>query len=240
MDSNILSTIPLFSSLKNDLLEEIASSLAIRNYPRDQIIFHQGDPGSTLYIITSGQVKITMISPHGEEVLLAILTENECFGELAIFDGEERSATATAMTPTETVCLQQDPFLDILFKHPEMVRDILAVLCKRLRQADAFVQDTIFMNVRSRLAKRLIQLSHQHGIETEHGIVIGLNITQQDIADNIGASRVAVNKELGILQDTDIIHINRKQITILLRQLPHILPISCIQNRQTTTNFLIQ
>jgi len=216
VDVSVLSSIPLFSSLKDDFVNDIAQSLSVRNYRQNQVVFHQGDPGSTLFIITSGQVKITISNQHGEEVLLAILGENECFGEISVFDGMER--TATAMTTAETVCLHRDQFLDIVMKHPQMATDVFAALSRRLRQADIFVQDAIFMNIRSRLAKKLVELADQYGQKTDRGIVIDLNITQQELADAIGASRVAVNIELGILQESSIIDINRKQITVLLPQ----------------------
>ncbi|MDD5093849.1 MAG: Crp/Fnr family transcriptional regulator [Dehalococcoidia bacterium] len=215
LDMNLLAKVPFFAPLSPDQLAELATKLTTRDYRRGEVIFHQGDPGSVLYIIKTGQVKISANSADGGEVILAILTDDDIFGELSLLDGGDRSATATAMQPTQTLSLQRDAFLDTLATNRGLVSYILALLTHRLRRSDLLLQDAIFLNLPARLAKRLLELSQTHGRETEEGIIIDLRVTQQDLSDSVGASRVAVNKQLGLYQAKGVIRISRQKITII-------------------------
>lgn len=214
-EENLLARVPLFTSLKPAYLAELAGKLAIRNYRRGEIIFHKDDPGSTLYIIKNGQVKITTASPEGEEVILAILTDSDFFGELSLLDGMPRSASASAMEITQTLTLDRRDFLDIIGKHTELVGDILSALSERLRRTDLLLEDAVFLDLPARLAKRLLELGGKHGVETDKGLEIDLRLTQQDLANTVGASRVAVNKLLGLFQDKKLICIDKQRIIIL-------------------------
>ncbi len=214
-ETALLAEVPLFAALKSPQLAELTSKLTPRNYRRGETIFHKDDPGSTLYIIETGQVKIATASPEGEEVILAILTDSDFFGELSLLDGKARSATATAMEATQALTLHRSDFLEVIGKRPEMVSDILAALSDRLRCADLLLEDAIFLDLPARLAKRLLELAEKHGLETENGLEIHLRLTQQDLANAVGASRVAVNKLLGIFQDKGLVSIDKKRITIL-------------------------
>ena len=214
-DVTLLAQVPLFASLSPDQLAELTSKLTARSYRRGQDIFHQGDPGSVMYMIRSGQVKISTSSLEGEEAILAILTSNDFFGELSLLDGKERSASATAMAPTEVLALDRSDFLEVLRKNPQMAGDVLAALSDRLRRTDVMVEDVVFLDLATRLAKRLLELAEKHGVQTDSGLEIDLRVTQQDLADVVGASRVAVNKQLGLYQDEGILHVGRQCITLL-------------------------
>jgi CRP/FNR family cyclic AMP-dependent transcriptional regulator len=211
---DFLSRVPLFASSNPVNLSEIAHRLTTRNYRRGEVIFHQDDPGSALHVIKRGQVKINTISPEGEEAILAILTEGDFFGELSLLDGKPRSANAVAMEATQTLALQRQDFLDILVKHREMVGDILASLAERLRNADHLLEDTVFLSLPARLAKRLLDLAEKHGIKTDKGLEIDLHLTQQELAAALGVSRVALNKQLGLLQDRGLVSIETRRIII--------------------------
>jgi len=212
---NLLAKIPIFTSLKPAYLTELVTKLTIRHYRRGETIFHKDDPGSTLYIIKSGQVKIATASPEGEEVILAILTDSDFFGELSLLDNRPRSATAIAMVDTKVLTLHRDNFLDVIGKHPGLAGDMLAALSHRLRHTNVLLEDAIFLDLSARLCRRLLELSEKHGLETKRGIEIDLRLTQQDLANFVGASRVAINKLLGAFQDQGLICIDKKRITIL-------------------------
>jgi len=212
---NLLAKVPIFSSLKPAYLTELVTKLTARHYRRGETIFHKDDPGSTLYIIKSGQVKIATASLEGEEVILAILTDSDFFGELSLLDGRPRSATAIAMVETRVSTLQRDAFLDVIGKHPGLAGDMLAALSDRLRRTNVLLEDAIFLDLSARLRRRLLELSEKHGLETARGIEIDLRLTQQDLANFVGASRVAINKLLGVFQDKGLICIDKKRIIIL-------------------------
>jgi CRP/FNR family transcriptional regulator/CRP/FNR family cyclic AMP-dependent transcriptional regulator len=212
---SLLRQVPLFASVQPDWLNELANRLTPRNYKRGETIFHKDDPGASLYIISSGQVKIATTSPEGEEVILAILTEGGFFGELSLLDGRTRSASATAMEATQTLTLHRADLLEAIGKRPEMASDLLAALSDRLRRTDLLLEDAIFLDLPARLAKRLLELGEEHGIRTEQGLEIELRLTQQDLANFVGASRVAVNKLLGVFQDKGLIKLDKHKLIIL-------------------------
>jgi len=211
---DFLSRVPLFASSNPAHLSEIAHRLTTRNYRRSEVIFHQDDPGSALHVIKKGQVKINTLSPEGEEAILAILTDGDFFGELSLLDGKPRSANAVAMEATQTLALQRQDFLDILGKHREMVGDILVSLADRLRNTDHLLEDAVFLSLPARLAKRLLDLAEKHGVKTDKGLEIDLNLTQQELAAALGVSRVALNKQLGLLQDEGLVSIETRRIII--------------------------
>jgi len=214
IDVELLSEIPLFSSLDPEGLVELTGMLVPKEYRRNEVIFHQGDPGSALHIIESGQVKIVGFSELGNEVILAILVDNDFFGELSLFDGEERSATAISMMPTRTLSLHRDDFLKIVAEYPGLAIHVMSLLGNRLRQADSMIKDAAFLSLSSRLAKQLISLAEQFGRQIDEGLLIDLRITQQDLADALGASRVAINRQLGVYQDRGFILLRNKQIIL--------------------------
>ncbi len=209
-----LKQIPLFTSLTAEHLADLATKLGTRNYKAGETIFHKDDPGSVLYVIKGGQVKIATASAEGDEVILAILTDGDFFGELSLLDESPRSASAIAMAPTQAMVLQRKDFVDFLTRYPEIVGDILAALSRRLRGTDSLVEDVIFLDLPARLAKRLLQLANTHGIKTQEGLEINLKLTQQDIADLVGATRVAVNKQLRLYQKMGVINLSRNRIII--------------------------
>jgi len=213
-DADFLGRVPLFASSQPVHLSEIVQKLTTRNYRRGEVIFHQDDPGSALHIIKKGQVKINTMSTEGEEAILAILTDGDFFGELSLLDDKPRSANAVAMEITQTLALQRQEFMDILGRHPEMVSDILASLADRLRNTDHLLEDALFLDLPARLAKRLLDLAEKHGIRTEKGLEIDLRLTQQELAAALGVSRVALNKQLGLLQDRGLVSIETRRIII--------------------------
>ena len=209
-----LEKVPLFASLELDDYAALAGLTKINKYRKGDTIFHQEDPGSTLYIIISGQVKITIDSSEGGEAILAILTEGDFFGELSLLDQEPRSANVVTMLDTQTLVLHRQDFLDFLNARHELVVDMLAALSRRLRAADNSIQDAIFLDLPARLAKRLLELGQRHGEKTDMGLEIGLRLTQQDIADLVGASRVAVNKQLKLFRNEGLIDIDKQHFII--------------------------
>jgi CRP/FNR family transcriptional regulator, cyclic AMP receptor protein len=213
-DAAFLARVPLFASLRPALLDELAGKLTPKSYRRGEVIFHQDDPGSAMHIVKSGQVKIATTSPEGEEVIMAILKDSDFFGELSLLDDKPRSANAVAMEATQTLTLRRGDFMDMLGHHPEMVSGVLTSLSERLRRTDQLLEDAVFLDLPTRLSKRLLELAQRHGVKTDKGLEIDLRLTQQDLAAALGVTRVALNKHLGRLQDEDLISLESKRIII--------------------------
>ncbi len=214
-ETTLLAQIPLFAALESAHLAELASKLTLRNYELGTTIFHKDDRGSTLFIIRNGQVKISAPSPEGEEVILAIMTDGDFFGELSILDLKPRSATATAMETTSAYTLDREDFLDVVRKEPELAIETLAALSERLRRTNLLLEDAFFLDLPTRMVKRLLEYPKSHGRETDRGLKIDMLLTQDDLSSVVGASRKSVNRLLDEFQSQDLISIDKKNIYIL-------------------------
>ncbi len=211
----VLRSIPLFAGLGQEDLTRLAGSLIRRRYPRGQAIFHKGDEGGSLYILQSGRVKVVIPSSQGEEMILAILSAGEILGELSLIDGKPRSATVETLEETEVLCLRRDDFLGFLASRFDAVLRVLEVLSRRLRDTDALLAETHFLDITSRLAKKILDLGKLFGAEEAGRIRIPLRVTQKDLASMVGATRESVNKQLRWLREEGLVLLDGGHLTIL-------------------------
>lgn len=209
-----LRRVPLFGSLNEQQIRDIARAARRHRYDRDQVVFYQGDAGDTFYVILSGEVKVSLSSAEGQEAILVMLEAGESFGEFALLDEQPRSATIEATRPTEVLALRKDDFHRLIRQSPEIALELLRVMTRRLRDTDQLVEDTAFLDVAERLAKKLLQLMEQHGRKAAAGIELDIQLTQQDLAAMIGATRESVNKQLGAFRDRGIVTVDRQRITV--------------------------
>ena len=214
----ILRRVPLFAGLSDQELETLAGSLGRRTFAKGMIIFHKGGLGRSLYIIESGQVRIFSLSETGQEISINIYGPGELFGELAILDGLPRSAGAMAMERTVTLTLYRDDFLRCLETCPRMVKDIVAVLSRRLRYTTAYAETLAFLDVYGRVAAKLLELADRYGVAKAGAEQIELHLTQAELASWVVASRESVNKVLGTFRDQGLIQLEGQTITILDRE----------------------
>ena len=199
----------------------------MRRFGPHQIIFHLGDPAGLLYIITSGKIKISHASSDGQEAVLAILGEGDFFGELALLDDSPRSATAEAIEPTETLTLHRDDFLNFLDNNPLFARHVLHILAIRIRHLNSQISDIFFLDLPARLARTLLLLAEQHGRPVEKGTVIEISLTQTDLAEMTGATRVSINKALGRFRRANWVVVDGRRLTIVDPEaLKHLIQIS--------------
>jgi CRP/FNR family transcriptional regulator, cyclic AMP receptor protein len=207
--------VSLFSTLDPEALRELASAARRRGFRSGEVIFHRDDPGQVLYVIREGKVKICINSPDGHEVVLAVFGPGDYFGELALLDGQPRSASAVAIDLVEVYALQRSDFINIVIHHPRIAIQVMNVLSQRLRQTDAMIEDLLFLDVHGRVAKKLLDLADLHGVRTPDGIRIDMKLTQSDLAALVGASRESVNKVLGYFVDKRFVSTEKRKITIL-------------------------
>jgi len=212
---DLLLNVVLFRGMPRPMLRELAAKLRPVRYRAHTDIFHEGDEGATLYIVLNGAVKIFIPSLDGREVVLAVHRKYDLLGEMSLLDDHPRSASATTIEDTEAVSLSRHDFLSVLDRHPEAQRAIIDVLVARLRATNQSIQDAYLLDVPGRLARRLLTIAEEHGEETDEGVDIGLRVSQQELANMIGASRVAVNKQLQQWRKQGIVDVNRQRVTIL-------------------------
>jgi CRP/FNR family transcriptional regulator/CRP/FNR family cyclic AMP-dependent transcriptional regulator len=210
-----LQLVPFFNNLQDDQAKNLSKRLIKRRFGADQIIFHHGDPGGLLYIIIKGKVKITHSNLDGQEAMLAIFGVGDFFGELALLDDSPRSATAEALEETETLTLHREEFIRYLTENTDFARHVLHTLAHHIRRLNNQISDIFFLDLPARLARQLLQLAAQHGRETEDGVLIELSLTQTDLAEMTGATRVSINKALGRFRRANWVKTGGRKFTIL-------------------------
>ncbi|MBO0780781.1 MAG: Crp/Fnr family transcriptional regulator [Ktedonobacteraceae bacterium] len=213
-DATYLKQVDIFVNLNDEEIQELMSVAKRRAFRAGEVIFHRDDPGQVLYVIKEGKVKISIISPDGQEISLVVFGKGDCFGELALLDGEPRSADAIAIERVECYTLQRADFHKAIMKNPKIGIQVLEVLSRRLRKTDRQVEDLIFLDVYGRVAKKLLELSEEHGVKVSDGTLIDVRLTQQELASMVGASRESVNKVMGYFTEKQYISKDRHRITI--------------------------
>lgn len=195
----------LFAELDDRELGAIAAVAKTRRYAKDDVVFHADEIGDVFCIIREGQVKVTMISPEGKEIILNTLGAGEFFGEMSLLDEQPRSATIIAIEPLEVVTIWRSDFLQILEENFSITRKILAELSKRLRQMSTRIESLATMDVYGRLARFFIDLADKQGKTLENGFVAVTRPTHQAIANTIGTSRETVSRLLHDLMRQDLL-----------------------------------
>ena len=210
-----LAAIPFFAGLDAAALERLTGSMRTRRFRRGEVIFHVGDPGDALFVIVSGDVKISLPSETGDEAILATLRPGDVFGELALLDGAPRSASATALGPTETVVLPRDRFRELIAQEAGVRDALLAAIAGELRRLTRHVEELHFLDITGRLAARLVRLAEEGGTATSDGAIrLRANLTQADLAAMVGCTRQSVNKLLGQFTDDGLLRLEREGIVI--------------------------
>jgi CRP/FNR family transcriptional regulator len=205
----------LFAKVDDEILALCASSLRIRRYRKNETIFHQGDPGDSLYIIESGSVKIVLPSPEGEEgAIIATLSRADFFGELALLDGAPHSATAVAIEPTEALVLRRDRFDELVETEPALRRALFASLVMELRRLTGHVEELHFLDLPGRLASRIVRLARESQPDATTNVRLDWPFTQSDLAAMIGGTRQTVNRLLADMTAQDLVRLERDALII--------------------------
>ncbi len=211
--ADVLSQIPIFSALGDEDRMSLAERIDRQSFPKGSVLFRRGEPGNALYIIIRGQIRIFASTRQGNEITLALLGAGEFFGEMALLDGQSRSANAEATEETELHFLDRDNFFSFLMNKESALRAILCALSQRLRTTDDLLTEAYFLQISHRLARKLVELYEK--VATEEGAPQPIGITQLELAGMIGATRESVNKELNALRKKGLVQTSRNRITIL-------------------------
>ena len=178
------------------------------------ILFKEGDEGEHLYVIIEGKLKLGTSSGDGRENLLSILGPGEMFGELSLFDPGPRTSTATAVTDARLLSLSHEKVLPWLKQNPEVSLQLLTRLSQRLRRTNEAVGDLVFSDVPGRVAKALIDLGDRFGKSTDEGLLVNHDLTQEELAQLVGASRETVNKALADFAGSDWLKLDGRSVLI--------------------------
>jgi len=215
VDNDVLRQSPLFSALDDEAATALRASMSETRLRRGEVLFHEGDEGDKLYIVTEGKVKLGRTSSDGRENLLAIQGPGQMFGELSLFDPGPRSATVTAVTDATFSSLSHEDLLRWLDGRPAVARGLLAQLAGRLRKANDVVADLVFSDVPGRVAKALLDLATKFGVEAEDGLRVTHDLTQEELAQLVGASRETVNKALADFASRGWLRLEARAVLLL-------------------------
>jgi CRP/FNR family cyclic AMP-dependent transcriptional regulator len=204
----------LLRHLRSEELSRLAASATLVRYRPRATIFQKGDPGASMMAVVRGRVKICTYSAGGQELLLNIVDRGGLFGEIALLDGQPRSADAVAMEDTELLVLERNRLMPFLNANPEIAIRLIAVLCQRLRQTSEALEDALLRDAPSRVARGLLRLAAIFGKQETGGMRLDIRLSQQQIANLIGISRESTNKYIVEWSRAGYLAVNTGFITI--------------------------
>lgn len=196
MENDVVLSAPLFVNMDPEASRALIESMVPVRVARGETLFHEGEPGDRLYVIRSGKIKLGRKSSDGRENLLAVIGPGEMFGELSLFDLGPRTATATGVADAVVLELEHHVMSTWLEQNPGVATHLLNALARRLRRTNEALADLVFADVPGRVAKALLDLSIRFGKQTDEGVRVAHDLTQEELAQLVGASRETVNKAL--------------------------------------------
>jgi CRP/FNR family transcriptional regulator, cyclic AMP receptor protein len=205
----------LFAELSMEQVTRLAELARTHRYGKEHVIFNEGDPGTALYMIVTGRVKISQSSPDGKERTLALLGPGDVFGELALLDGGPRSADAVVAEDSELRVIPRQEFLTFVTEQPQVAMSLLMVLSQRLRHTNLLVHDAAFFDVRARLARILLELARAEPKMGSGPALVCPQLTQSELASMVGVTRESINKWLRYYERSGTVTRRRGRLVVL-------------------------
>lgn len=203
----------LLSQFDAPALDRLASAAHLRRLSRGQVLFVAGEPSDSLYVVATGRLRVFVTSAHGEELVLALLGPGEAAGDLTMLDGGARSADVDALESTELVVLPAAPVRAALLEHPAVLLSLAQELAADVRRLTGRTADLVFLDLRRRLAKFLLEQAAGEGDDS----TVDLGLTQSGVAARIGASRQSLNRAMGELVRRGWIEADGQRVRLLDR-----------------------
>ena len=215
MTDRLLADVPIFAGISQTALDQLTPQTWLRSFPDGQVLASEGDPGESLLVLESGQVRISRYTPSGQEVVLAVVDAPASFGELALIDGAPRSATITAQTPVIVRVVPRLAFVSLLESDSQAAMAVLHAVTSMVRATNERLADVLSLDVPGRVAKWLLARAASRGQRTDGGILVPFDQSQRDLASELGTTRVSINKALKGFESLKAIDMQRDQILIL-------------------------
>lgn len=209
-DATLLRKTELFQALDEDAMASVLGHVSVSELQRNDRVFDEDDHATALYVVRSGRIAIAKRAIVEKESIVALMEAGDLFGEMSLFDGLPRSATARALEASEVLTVPYDPITAVLEERPTLLWHIVSLLARRLRTTDAALADSMFLDVTGRTAKRLLELAG--GLDE-----FSLPVTQEELAGMVGASRERVNKALSQFLRLGWLSVSDRRYTILQR-----------------------
>ena len=214
MDENLRAA-PLFKALDDEAARSLRQSMVAGQLKKGHVLFQEGQPGDSLYLVVSGKIKLSHSSGDGRESVLMVLGPGDMFGELSLFDPGPRTSTAIAVTDSEVLGLAHADLVPWLQSQPVVAQSLLQALAHRLRRTSEAMSDLVFADVPGRVAKALIELGEKFGTPSDSGLYVHHDLTQEELAQLVGASRETVNKALADFASRGWIRLETRSVELL-------------------------
>jgi CRP-like cAMP-binding protein len=212
-----LKRLPLFASFAEEDLEHLTQCGSSRVFKAREMIFHEGDPGGSMYVVLSGRVKVSAFSADGREVVLNFAGPGDVLGEITLLDGGPRTASAVPIETTRLFHLARNDVLPILQRSPAAALHIISVLCERLRATNRMVEDTIFLGAAPRLARAILRLVELHGHADGSTWRLDMRLPQSTLGAHVGLMRESVNRQMRAWQEGGVLRSDEDGLVILRR-----------------------
>lgn len=209
-----LAGVPLFQGLSAEGLGRLAEQSWSRRYPEGQVLTSEGDPGDSLLVVESGEVRISRYTPSGQEVVLAMVEAPDAIGELALIDGAPRSATITAQSPVQIRVVPRAAFLQFLESHPEAMLAVMRTVAGMVRATNERLSDILSLDVPGRVAKWLLVRAADRGERSDRGLLVPFELSQGELATELGTTRVSINKALKTFESLNAIELQGERILL--------------------------
>lgn len=211
--------VPIFSSLEKDELNKIAFTMSHLTFNKGDILCIEGQESPKLFILSSGSIKLSKLTPEGKEQILHILKEGEFFGESNLFDDDTiTNFTATVLEKTNVCIMSKDNFNEILSKNPKISFKIISQLNKRLMEAENIAMNLATNDIHSRIANMILDFSEKYGVKSNDGIIIRLPVSREGMGNYCGITRETISRKLPIFEDIGAIKIKGNK-TIIVQDL---------------------
>jgi len=207
----LLQTHYLFSKLSPKQIDRLAACIVGKSVARGTSICTKGDPGSSLFVVCQGTVKISVPSADGHDAVLNLIGKGDVFGEIALLDGRPRTADVVAITDCELFVIERRDFLPLVKEEPEIALKMIEILCAKLRRTTEQAENLMFLHLPGRLAKALLRLSDGDDRSCERKVAV----TQKNLGNIIGMSRESTNRQLRIWEEQGWVRLERGGIVIL-------------------------
>ncbi len=214
----VLGKVALFETLAPADLEALASVAVTQSLAPRQELFHKGDEGSQIYVVATGQLKVVTTSTEGSDLIFCLLGPGEVVGEIGILADRPRTATIAAKKPSELIVIDRREFRSLLRTRPDVALELLAVLARRLARVSEFVEDTQFLNLPVRLAKKLVDFASLHGRvgggDSGQSLTIDVKLSQEEWGDLVGTTRESINKQFRTWSSEGLISLDKGRVVI--------------------------
>lgn len=200
----------LLASCEHDELEEILSRARLQNMKKGETLLNQGDDGNSLIILLEGTIRISMATSNGREIVLNYADPGEVLGEIALLDGEPRTASATAVTEGKYLQISRSAFETVVHRFPGLGLRLLRQMAGRLRQTNSMIENDRAFTSGPRLARYIQRLM----LEPQHER-LRLDLSQSELGNFAGISRENINRQLSAWADSGIIALENGQIRVM-------------------------